>query len=1307
MNQPKVSVIIPVYNAEQYLRQCLDSVVNQTLRDIEIICVDDGSTDGSLSILREYEAKDSRVKVLTQKNQFAGVARNHGMEAAGGSYYAFMDSDDYYAPDAIESMYDLCQRHELDFVKTCFFNVEPGKEPYSSKYSLNGYVDKGDFHRILSAANDITALNYIVDVPWNALYRASFLRENGIAFNHLRVINDHSFFVSCIVHARRAMVVEDQVVFHRVNQSSSLVGTKQKYYQCQVDNYYLVREIVQNTGWSQRRQLLQRDLDGVLHWYSTLYPGTEPFYQEQMDRQLRAFIAGFDENDVGIGHLLTMNHRELYYRVKAELLGEGVDPVYPCKVSFIVPVYNVERYLDECLASLCGQTLRDIEIICVDDKSTDGSLSILRGWAEKDPRVKVIAQEENTHQGGARNAGLDIARGKYVWFVDSDDYIDTDAAAVLTDRMEQLGDVDLLTFNADSFIEVNGEKKPASVGAITRKWPKDRKLRLPQDANAIPALIDGTCFTFFARRRFIDSYRFRPGIFFEDACFTFSALTAPGVFYELSYAPYHRRIREDSTTSQNVGLSEECLTDRIIALQDISAVIRDRNLPPDHFGVQWFKNWARYSIQQYWAGNLRHAQTDSRIALLQEEWNLLDTFSTQQLRQLKREPLIVSLTSYPPRIHTVHITVDTLLNQSFPADKVVLWLAEEEFPNREADLPKELLAQTARGLTIGWCNNIGPYKKLIPALRQYPDAIIVTADDDVYYHRQWLERLYRAYVHDPDCIHTHRVTKFYVDVNGEFAAVTGGRDCWDRPSYLNKLVGVGGVLYPPHCFPPEVLDEAKFMALAPSSDDIWFWLMAALRGYRVSRVADAIPTPNNVEGTQDCALWRINDHGENLFWVHFHNILQAYPQLSYRLRAAWREAAETDSAPAGQEALRRKLNWREQELRDIKGSASVRIGRVITWLPRKLRGLIQCYRDNGLGYTIRRCLYHLGLWEDEENPGHKKRPLLRRFADCYAQHGLRYTAWRVLVFLHLAKDTEKASIPGKDYAYYSTLPPEKYPEELKLWYKRVTGDELDLDNPKTCNEKLQWLKLYDATPLKTRLADKYLVRDWVKEKIGEEYLIPLLGVWDSFDEIDFDKLPNQFALKANHGSAWNIIVKDKATFDRAEAKKKFDTWMHQNFAFRWGMELHYMNIPPKIIAEQYMENLDQLIDYKVWCSDGKARFIWVDTDRFTAHKRTLFTLDWERLPITMGDHYPMDTRDIPKPVNLEKMIRFAELMCQDFCQVRVDFYEVDGKLYFGEMTFTSTSGTDRTNPRSFERELGDLITLPPKSPIPTPAQNNG
>ena len=130
-----------------------------------------------------------------------------------------------------------------------------------------------------------------------------------------------------------------------------------------------------------------------------------------------------------------------------------------------------------------------------------------------------------------------------------------------------------------------------------------------------------------------------------------------------------------------------------------------------------------------------------------------------------------------------------------------------------------------------------------------------------------------------------------------------------------------------------------------------------------------------------------------------------------------------------------------------------------------------------------------------------------------------------------------------------------FPQMLKKWYKKRTGRELNLENPQTFNEKIQWLKLYDNSPLKTKLADKYLVRDWIKQEIGEEYLIPLLGVWNSFDEIDFDKLPEQFVLKANHGCAWNIIVKDKSKFDKAKAKKKFDKWMRRNYAYKAGLEL--------------------------------------------------------------------------------------------------------------------------------------------------------
>lgn len=292
----------------------------------------------------------------------------------------------------------------------------------------------------------------------------------------------------------------------------------------------------------------------------------------------------------------------------------------------------------------------------------------------------------------------------------------------------------------------------------------------------------------------------------------------------------------------------------------------------------------------------------------------------------------------------------------------------------------------------------------------------------------------------------------------------------------------------------------------------------------------------------------------------------------------------------------------------------------------------------------------------------------------------------------------------KTYDFYIHLPPEKYEEELKIWFKRRTGENLDLEHPKTFNEKIQWLKLYDSTPLKTRLADKYLVRDWVKEKIGEEHLIPLLGVWDHFDEIDFDKLPEQFVLKANHGCSYNMIVKDKSKLDLDAARKKFDRWLQTNYAFSAGLELHYMNIPPKIIAEQYIEELGRLYDYKLMCFGGEVKFLFVITGRDQnntigrSHRRTLFTKNWERMPVQML--YAPAEYEIPRPQGLDQMIRLAETLSQGFATVRVDFYEVSGHVYFGEMTFTSDSGRAKTIPEEFGHEMGGWIQLPPKSPIP-------
>jgi hypothetical protein len=286
------------------------------------------------------------------------------------------------------------------------------------------------------------------------------------------------------------------------------------------------------------------------------------------------------------------------------------------------------------------------------------------------------------------------------------------------------------------------------------------------------------------------------------------------------------------------------------------------------------------------------------------------------------------------------------------------------------------------------------------------------------------------------------------------------------------------------------------------------------------------------------------------------------------------------------------------------------------------------------------------------------------------------------------------------YRVQKYAPESKYPEILCDWYHEFTGKKLGLNNPRTFNEKIQWLKLYDSTPLKTRLADKYLVRDWIKEKIGEEYLIPLLGVYDNFDEIDFDTLPNQFVLKANHGSTWNIIVKDKTQFDKEKAKRDMDYWMRINFAFYAGMELQYRDIAPKIIAEQYLEDDGgQLSDYKFYCFNGKPEYILVITDRFSQEKMNIYDMQWNLTPIHILPGIP-DLITFNKPKEADRLIELTNILCKDFKNfghIRFDFYIADGKVYFGEITFTAGSGVYIFDPPEYDNIWGDLIKLPLKA----------
>lgn len=267
---------------------------------------------------------------------------------------------------------------------------------------------------------------------------------------------------------------------------------------------------------------------------------------------------------------------------------------------------------------------------------------------------------------------------------------------------------------------------------------------------------------------------------------------------------------------------------------------------------------------------------------------------------------------------------------------------------------------------------------------------------------------------------------------------------------------------------------------------------------------------------------------------------------------------------------------------------------------------------------------------------------------------------------------------------------------LKLLYYRMLKKNLNLKQPKTFNEKLQWLKLYDRRPIYTKMVDKFAVREYIKQWIGEEYLIPLVGVWDSVEEIDFDSLPNQFVLKTTHDSGGVRICKDKKTFDFDEAKSFLNSRLKLNYYYI-GREWPYKNVKPRIIAEEYINNSKgDLPDYKFMCFNSKVKYIFTCSDRNNEEglKVTFFDLDWNVLPFER--HYPRSTKEIQKPNNFDKMIKFAEILSENISFLRVDFYEVDNQLFFGELTFYPGSGFEEFEPEIWDRKLGDLLNLPDK-----------
>lgn len=868
---PKVSVIIPVYNVEEYLRECLDSVVNQTLKEIEIICVDDGSTDNSLEILKEYAKKDSRITVITQQNLHAGVARNAGLAVAKGEYLSFLDSDDFFELNMLEETYNKAKNDNAEIIifGNYVYDQTKLKDIRKTTY-LEKFLKKSPFSPE-EFSNDL----FLISNPnaWTKLFKSKTVKENNVFFENYISCNDITFVNTMLTLAKKISLTNNPYVHYRINTKINISADRGGKASCFI---YAVKKLENNLKKHQKYEIYKKSLE-------TRIDKSFNWELNQCNEQQKVDLKN----------------------LSIKILGK--DYTQQPKVSIIIPVYNTAEFLPQCLDSVINQTLKDIEIICIDDGSTDNSLQILQEYAKKDDRIIVLTQE-NQKQGAARNKGLSIARGEYIQFVDSDDWLRKDALYLLYNKAQKTH-ADMVHFEGICYY-TDTEKFEQPRGLKIEYVQNIDKIYSNQEIAEFILNIPISACLFFYKNEFIkeNELTFPEKLYFEDNYFVHRALNVVRHYVILKEILYNRTKHFQQTTA----------------------------------------NWDKH-IYDY-------------IKIIQL---IIDFY----VKKYKNTPMTTAV------------------------------------------------------------------------INQYCSAL-----------------------------------------------------CWRY-----KLLQ------------PETQQRCKTMIL---------------------------------------------------------KMLKQIPST---------------------------INLSQQIVKFMQ--------------------------------------------ENIQNDRNKKR--------------------------------------------------------LLEWYKIATGKYLDIEKPRTYNEKMQWLKLYDSTPIKTRLADKYLVRDWIKEKIGEQYLIPLLGVYDKFEEIDFAKLPNQFVIKCNHGSGWNIIVKDKSKLDLKEAKEKVDRWISDDYSTKWGCELHYRDITPKIIIEKYINPCFSNHEIQCWVFNKEIKFVSVETIKDDDNlERGTFYPDGKRTEFEISPNHYKRMENISSRKAFDKAIELAQKLIVDVPYVRIDFIEYQDDVRFREMTFTSGSGLSVIKPDKYNLILGNMIKLP-------------
>ena len=564
------------------------------------------------------------------------------------------------------------------------------------------------------------------------------------------------------------------------------------------------------------------------------------------------------------------------------------------KVSVIIPSYNVEKYIEKCLGSINKQTLKDIEIIVVDDGSKDGTREIINTFADIDKRIITVFQE-NSGVSSARNKGISLAKGEFTTFIDSDDWVDEN-------YLEKL------------YSAVKNNNCDIGVATIIRKREHSQKYRVFYIEEKVVSNLEEkvqlckipvccyACGKLF-KTSLIKDFKFKEGVYFEDVLWTPQVLAFSDKLVTVPNISYWYRVNNNSIVKKVPSKKKQL--DSYRAKKFVTNFLKEKEveLPQKAcnytkeikylFGVPLLKikeyNNTLTTLlfgfipikKQKLSDSLKYKNIKQflffknldahyyieifksiKIAIKNNKKFDYKKVCEYGLTKEKRQTqIIVSLTSFPQRINTVELTVNTLLNQTVKPDRLILWLSENQFPNKEEDLPSSLVNLKQYGLEIRWCEDIKSYKKLIPALREFPNDIIVTADDDLYYQRDWLESLYNEYKKNPNFIYTRRACGVNIKNNTISIKPHYANNNY-KPTYLNQLMGGEGTLYQPNSLHHDVLNTEQIKSLIPTHDDIYFWTMALLKRTKICLVKNKDVNLYTVENSQNYGLCKQNKKNE-------------------------------------------------------------------------------------------------------------------------------------------------------------------------------------------------------------------------------------------------------------------------------------------------------------------------------------------------------------------------------------------------------------------------------------------------------------